>query len=82
MSWLCKAAVPCMPPSSTIINRSSIQAIRPSAPLLDYATSKGAIVNFTKGPPADLVGKVRGRLSGPGPSRRRKLDLCLRRCPP
>ena len=47
--WLCKAAVPHMPPGSTVITTSSVQAFQPSPHLLDYATSKAAIVNFTKG---------------------------------
>lgn len=48
MFWLCKAAVPHMRPGSCIINTSSVQAFQPSPSLLDYATSKAAIVNFTK----------------------------------
>jgi NAD(P)-dependent dehydrogenase (short-subunit alcohol dehydrogenase family) len=68
MFWLCKAAVPYMPAGSSIINSSSIQAFQPSAFLLDYATSKGAIVNFTKGLSADLVGKgIRVNSVAPGP---------------
>ena len=47
--WLCKAAVPHMQPGSTVITTSSVQAFQPSPHLLDYATSKAAIVNFTKG---------------------------------
>jgi NAD(P)-dependent dehydrogenase (short-subunit alcohol dehydrogenase family) len=68
MFWLCKAAVPHMPPGSSIINSSSIQAFQPSAFLLDYATSKGAIVNFTKGLSAELAGKgIRVNSVAPGP---------------
>ena len=68
MFWLCKAAVPHMPPGSSIINSSSIQAFQPSAFLLDYAMSKGAIVNFTKGLAADLVDKgIRVNSVAPGP---------------
>ena len=48
MFWLCRAAVPRMPPGSVIINTASIQAYDPSANLLAYAATKGAIVNFTK----------------------------------
>lgn len=48
MFWLCKAAVPHMRPGSCIINTSSVQAFQPTPSLLDYATSKAAIVNFTK----------------------------------
>jgi len=68
MFWLCKAAVPHMPPGSSIINSSSIQASQPSPQLLDYATTKGAIVNFTKGLSADLVDRgIRVNSVAPGP---------------
>ena len=48
MFWLCRAALPRMQPGSAIINVASIQAYDPSANLLAYAATKGAIVNFTK----------------------------------
>ena len=48
MFWLCRAALPRMPAGSVIINTASIQAFTPSANLLAYAATKGAIVNFTK----------------------------------
>lgn len=48
MFWLCKAAIPHMPKGGTIINTASIQASDPSGHLLDYATTKAAIVAFTK----------------------------------
>jgi NAD(P)-dependent dehydrogenase (short-subunit alcohol dehydrogenase family) len=68
MFWLCQAAVAHMPAGSSIINTSSIQGFQPSAPLLDYATSKGAIVTFTKALAADLVGKgIRVNSIAPGP---------------
>jgi NAD(P)-dependent dehydrogenase (short-subunit alcohol dehydrogenase family) len=68
MFWLCKAAVTHMPPGSAIINTASIQAFQPSAPLLDYATSKAAIVNFTKALSADLVERgIRVNSVAPGP---------------
>jgi NAD(P)-dependent dehydrogenase (short-subunit alcohol dehydrogenase family) len=68
MFWLCKAAIPHMQAGSAIINTSSIQAFQPSPGLLDYATTKGAIVNFTMGLAADLVGKgIRVNSVAPGP---------------
>lgn len=48
MFWLCRAALPRMKSGSAIINVASIQAYDPSANLLAYASTKGAIVNFTK----------------------------------
>ncbi len=68
MFWLCKAAVPLMRPGAAIINTSSIQAFQPSPELMDYAATKGAIVNFTKALSADLVGKgIRVNSVAPGP---------------
>jgi len=49
MYYLCQAAVPLMKPGASIINTASIQAYEPSPELLDYAATKAAIVNFTKG---------------------------------
>ena len=68
MFWLCKAAIPHMQPGSVIINTSSIQAYTPSPELLDYATSKGAIVNFTRGLAQALTSKgLRVNHVAPGP---------------
>jgi NAD(P)-dependent dehydrogenase (short-subunit alcohol dehydrogenase family) len=68
MFWLCKSAIPHMPPGSSIINSSSIQAFQPSPELLDYAATKGAIVNFTQGLSAHLVNKgIRVNCVAPGP---------------
>jgi NAD(P)-dependent dehydrogenase (short-subunit alcohol dehydrogenase family) len=47
MFWLCKAALPHMPPGATIINTTSIQSYQPSPMLLDYASTKAAITAFT-----------------------------------
>jgi short-subunit dehydrogenase len=49
---------PNAPHAQPIINSSSIQAFQPSSQLLDYAATKGATVNFTKGLTAELAGKV------------------------
>jgi NAD(P)-dependent dehydrogenase (short-subunit alcohol dehydrogenase family) len=66
--WLAKAAVPHMSEGSSIITTSSVQGFSPSPHLLDYATSKAAIVNFTKGLAANLVEKgIRVNSVAPGP---------------
>ena len=68
MFWLCKAAVPHMQPGSTVITTSSVQAFQPSPHLLDYATSKAAIVNFTKGLGGNLAERgIRANSVAPGP---------------
>jgi NAD(P)-dependent dehydrogenase (short-subunit alcohol dehydrogenase family) len=49
MFWLCKKALPHMSAGSSIINTSSVQSSSPSPELLDYATTKAGIANFTRG---------------------------------
>ena len=48
MFYLSRFALPKMRPGSTIINPASVQAYNPSPTLLAYASTKGAIVTFTK----------------------------------
>ncbi|WP_212828684.1 glucose 1-dehydrogenase [Polymorphospora rubra] len=68
MFWLCRAALPHMPPGATIINTSSIQGFEPSPNLLDYASTKAAIVNFTKALAKEAIGRgVRVNSIAPGP---------------
>jgi len=68
MFWLCQEAVPHMPPGSSIITTSSIQAFDPSPHLLDYAMTKAGIVNFTKGLGQQLVDRgIRVNSVAPGP---------------
>lgn len=68
MFWLCKAAITHMPAGGSIITTSSIQAVDPSPSLLDYATTKGAILNFTKGLAQELAEQgIRVNSVAPGP---------------
>ena len=68
MFWLCKAAVPRMKPGSVILNTASIQSYDPSPNLLAYASTKGAIVNFTKGLSKMVAQKgIRVNAVAPGP---------------
>ncbi|MFL5756548.1 MAG: glucose 1-dehydrogenase [Chloroflexota bacterium] len=66
--WLCREAVPAMQPGATIINVSSIQATQPSPSLLAYATTKGALVTFSKALAAQLAQRgIRVNVVAPGP---------------
>ena len=66
--WLSKFAVAEMRAGSTIVNTTSIQAVSPSPGLLDYATTKAGIVDFTKGLAADVASKgIRVNAVAPGP---------------
>ncbi|MEU6394078.1 SDR family oxidoreductase [Streptomyces sp. NPDC046939] len=68
MFWLSKMAVPHIPAGGSIINTTSVQAYQPSPHLLDYATTKGAIVTFTQGLAQMLAEKgIRVNAVAPGP---------------
>lgn len=66
--YLVKAALNHMPPGSTIINTTSVTAYRGSPHLLDYSSTKGAIVSFTRSLSIMLQDKqIRVNAVAPGP---------------
>ena len=68
MFYLTKAAVPHMKSGGAIINTASINADAPNPTLLAYATTKGAIQNFTAGLAQLLAEKgIRANCVAPGP---------------
>ncbi len=68
MFYLCRAAVPSMRPGSAVINTASIEAYQPEPTLLTYASTKGAVVAFTKGLAKMLAEKgIRVNAVAPGP---------------
>lgn len=68
MFYLTKAAVPHMTKGGAIINTASINSDMPNPSLLAYATTKGAIHNFTGGLAQLLADKgIRVNAVAPGP---------------
>ena len=67
--WITKAALPLMPPGGSIINVSSIQGTTPSPNLLDYASTKFAIIGFTQALAKQIAPTtgVRANVVAPGP---------------
>ncbi|KAK5652592.1 hypothetical protein OQA88_10353 [Cercophora sp. LCS_1] len=66
--YLSKYAIPHMKRGSTIINNASINAYVGRPDLLDYTSTKGAIVSFTRGLSNQQVGNgIRVNAVAPGP---------------
>lgn len=68
MHWITQAAEPHLQPGASVITTASVQAYDPSAILLDYATTKGAIVAYTQALADQFIKKgVRVNAIAPGP---------------
>lgn len=66
--WTIQEALPLLPPGASIITTSSIQAYQPSEHLLDYASTKSAIVAFTRALAKQIAPKgIRANIVAPGP---------------
>jgi NAD(P)-dependent dehydrogenase (short-subunit alcohol dehydrogenase family) len=68
MFHMVRFALPHLRPGSAVINVASIQAYKPSAAIIDYAATKGAIVTFTKALAEALIERgIRANCVAPGP---------------
>ncbi|WP_392566647.1 SDR family oxidoreductase [Utexia brackfieldae] len=66
--WTIKAALPLLPKGASIITTSSIQGYQPSPILLDYASTKAAIIAFSRALAKQVASKgIRVNIVAPGP---------------
>lgn len=71
--YLSKYTLPHFKNGSTIINCASVNAYIGRPDLLDYTSTKGALVAFTRGLSNQQIGKgIRVNCVCPGPGKRRK----------
>lgn len=67
--WITKAALPHLDAGSVIINTASLEAYKPAPDRIDYAASKAAINNLSKGLAQQLAPRgIRVNVVAPGPT--------------